>query len=140
MSSVFRSLLVAETHARILFTDVRHHSPAPAYGQESHAGWRSAAMYLFVGVAAMLALIGFASLVLVCTWCKLATGSLGQNARVPDPESMHSGPLKPQMTCSQDDKQEDKVLVIMPGQHEPTFLATQLSSSATQDTTEKGDL
>ncbi|KAH9297146.1 hypothetical protein KI387_028828, partial [Taxus chinensis] len=56
-----------------------------------------------MGVAAMLALVGFASLLLVCTWWRLANADLRENRSTqqqPNLESMESGPVKPEVTCS----------------------------------------
>ncbi|GLJ43172.1 hypothetical protein SUGI_0896290 [Cryptomeria japonica] len=101
---------------------MKYISPATPYNG-SHLGWRSPALYLFIGVAGMLALIGFASFILVCTWCRMVTVTVNRR------ESTHEATIKPDIILCNGDEQDQKVLVIMPGEHKPTFLATQLSSS-----------
>lgn len=67
--------------------------------------WHSPVPYLFSGLAAMLGLIAFALLTLACSYWK---PSAGEEAEVETAAAVF----------------EDKRLVIMAGQNEPTFLAT----------------
>ena len=109
---------------------MRNDTAASAYNGE-HLRWRSPALYLFVGVAGMLALIGLTSMVLLCFWWKIGGGHVDAN----DPERVNPGSIegKEEIICCEIDK-EEKVLVIMPGDEKPTFLAKELSSaSATSD-------
>ncbi|GLJ43170.1 hypothetical protein SUGI_0896250 [Cryptomeria japonica] len=111
---------------RILFTQVSHQSY-----NEAHFGWRSPLVYLFVAVAAMLFIVGFASFILVCTWCRLANDHMraNSNTRQPDAVSPDSGPLKPQAILVEDEEQGGNMLVIMPGDQKPSFVATQVPSA-----------
>ncbi|GLJ43173.1 hypothetical protein SUGI_0896300 [Cryptomeria japonica] len=101
---------------------MRFHNMPPAGYSDSELGSHTVAFYLLIGVATALALLGFASIILFC--CSLPTAN-----PIGGLESLQSHPIKPKVICCYDHQQDEKVLVIMPGDHEPTFLATQLSLS-----------
>ncbi|OIV97711.1 hypothetical protein TanjilG_12468 [Lupinus angustifolius] len=89
-----------------------------------HSTWHSPIPYLFGGLAAMLGLIAFALLILACSYWKLSGRLHTQNEQrdlesVAERESDHSAKNEPIKKVY-----EDKVLVIMAGNHKPTFLAT----------------
>ncbi|KAJ0746333.1 putative protein glutamine dumper [Helianthus annuus] len=88
--------------------------------------WHSPVPYLFGGLAAMLGLIAFALLILACSYWKLS----GYQHNHPDPErDLESGDhdINNDKTSA---VLEEKYLVIMAGQVNPTFLATPISSRA----------
>eukprot|EP01018_Ginkgo_biloba_P001954 Gb_08829 [translate_table: standard] len=74
-----------------------------------HSQWHSPEPYLFGGISAMLTLIAFALIVLACSYWK-SQGSNGTSVE----------PVKNIMS-SRDE--EEKVVVIMAGHQNPTFLA-----------------
>ncbi|XP_071725299.1 protein GLUTAMINE DUMPER 2-like [Rutidosis leptorrhynchoides] len=104
--------------------------------------WHSPVPYLFGGLAAMLSLIAFALLILACSYSKRAgNGENGDRER-----DIEAGDSK----ADNNDKDlayvfEEKYLVIMAGQANPTFIATPVSSKVTsfcscscqKDSTEK---
>ncbi|KAF5749454.1 protein GLUTAMINE DUMPER 3 [Tripterygium wilfordii] len=94
-----------------------------------HSPWSSPVPYLFGGLAAMLGLIAFALLVLACSYWKLSgylEGGEGSGGGELDLEAGEGG--------KGDDVQnlpavmEEKILVIMAGQVQPTYLATPVLS------------
>ncbi|XP_058067885.1 protein GLUTAMINE DUMPER 3-like [Magnolia sinica] len=94
-----------------------------------HSPWHSPVPYLFGGLAAMLGLIAFALVILACSYWKL-TGFLG--SRESDPQNPHQNQqtddsLKPKTP----QQMEMKVVVIMAGDHRPTYLATPISKMST---------
>ncbi|GLJ43168.1 hypothetical protein SUGI_0896220 [Cryptomeria japonica] len=107
-------------HHRFSFREGMNHSAVAAYNG-SGLGWRFPALCLFIAVAAMLVLVACASVILICTWWRLARGTMRAGTHL---ESMASGHMKSQVICGDD----EKVLVIMPGDHKPTFLASHQSS------------
>ncbi|KAI3801667.1 hypothetical protein L1987_29778 [Smallanthus sonchifolius] len=92
--------------------------------------WHSPVPYLFGGLAAMLGLIAFALLILACSYWKLS----GYPHNHPDPErDIESGDGDMKSDINNDKMKtvfEEKYLVIMAGQVNPTFLATAISSRA----------
>ncbi|XP_060171393.1 protein GLUTAMINE DUMPER 5-like [Lycium barbarum] len=80
--------------------------------------WYSPAPYLFAGVAAMLVLITFALVILACSYWK-HSGYPRENS---DTESGEGEKLKVVPIF------EEKIVVIMAGDLNPTFLATPISS------------
>lgn len=113
-------------------SEMRNDTAASAY-DGAHLRWRSPALYLFIGVAGMLALIGLASMVLLCFWWKIGAGSVEAN----DPERVSPVATegKEEITPCDIDK-EEKILVIMPGDEKPTFIAKELSSAPAADSSE----
>eukprot|EP01018_Ginkgo_biloba_P039818 Gb_41710 [translate_table: standard] len=84
----------------------------------AHSGWQWPVTYLVLGeVAAMVTLISLGSIILIYTFWKLSRqvqpGSNGASAHVLG-DSVELCPV---------DKLEDKIIVIMPGDEKPTFLA-----------------
>ncbi|CAK8568526.1 unnamed protein product [Lathyrus sativus] len=85
----------------------------------SHSSWHSPIPYLFGGLAAMLGLIAFALLILACSYWRL-TGQLHD-------EENNNGNSEKEGDSSNEKSvkvYEEKFLVIMAGDQNPTFLAT----------------
>ncbi|TKY65001.1 GLUTAMINE DUMPER 2 [Spatholobus suberectus] len=80
--------------------------------------WKSPIPYLFGGLAAMLALISVALVILVCSYRKRASQSS------PEGEDM-----KEAMPKIIELNSDPEVLVIMAGDHKPTYLAKPISST-----------
>ncbi|XP_050215795.1 protein GLUTAMINE DUMPER 5-like [Mercurialis annua] len=108
--------------------------PAPLMNtQQQRSPWHSPVPYLFGGLAAMLGLIAFALLILACSYWRLS-------GRVEDREGGGSGgdgDLENGNEKESDANKtvvnkvyEEKILVIMAGEHNPTFLATPVSGKA----------
>jgi hypothetical protein len=85
-------------------------------GAHAHPGlWRTPTPYLFLGFAMMMALIAVALLILLCTRRKPSAGS---SRRGSDAESASArGTMAPL-------DREPKVVVIMAGDHMPSFIAS----------------
>ncbi|CAN1228779.1 Protein GLUTAMINE DUMPER 2 [Linum grandiflorum] len=97
--------------------------------EPSTSPWHSPVPYLFGGLAAMLGLIGFALLILACSYWKLS-GQI-ENGGDSDQRDLEAGEeTEDGEKKGKKQQYEEKVLVIMAGQVNPTFLAT-LSSSRT---------
>ncbi|GMJ15820.1 hypothetical protein HRI_005251200 [Hibiscus trionum] len=86
-------------------------SPEPLMAQ-SRSPWHSPVPYLFGGLAAMLALIAFSLLLLACSYCRLSARFDNNNGGGAGESGENEG------VC------EEKILVIMAGEVNPTFLAT----------------
>ncbi|XP_073131917.1 protein GLUTAMINE DUMPER 2 [Henckelia pumila] len=88
--------------------------------------WHSPVPYLFGGLAAMLGLIAFALLILACSYWRFS--SQANNGEGDGAAAAEKG------ESSSEDKAshvyEEKYLVIMAGEVNPTFLATPMSSRA----------
>eukprot|EP01018_Ginkgo_biloba_P039820 Gb_14130 [translate_table: standard] len=89
----------------------------------THSGWQSAIPILMGGVAAMLGVIAFASLILVCSWCSLNRHIEGNN-------EAHAG-------VSEEFREKEKLgcndmgncaMVVMAGDEKPTFLAKPMTA------------
>ncbi|KAJ8479890.1 hypothetical protein OPV22_023617 [Ensete ventricosum] len=107
--------------------------PSAAAGGGGHSGWHSPVPYLFGGLAAMLGLIAFALLLLVCSYWRLSRRRGGDAD--PDPKTWVEVAMP--AACY-----EEKVVVIMAGDEKPTYLATPISSPASLsfgDHSNKGD-
>ncbi|KAL6501884.1 Protein GLUTAMINE DUMPER 4 [Orobanche gracilis] len=82
--------------------------------------WRSPVPYLFGGLAAMLGLIAFALLILACSYWKLSgAGEDGGEGGADASERVDGGSDANDAAVF-----EEKILVIMAGDVEPSFLAT----------------
>lgn len=84
---------------------------------ESHHArppWRTPVPYLFGGLAAMLGLITFALLLLACSYWKLSRRTEDGDG---EKQTESGEKVAPKVF-------EEKILVIMAGQNNPTFLAT----------------
>jgi hypothetical protein len=114
---------------------MRHGAPtaAPANGTAPHSPWQSPVLYLFGGLAAMLGLIAFALLILVCSYWKLSgyldAGSGTDRDRAGsgadgDQKGSAAGAAGPTAGF------QEHVVVIMAGEETPTFLATPAASLA----------
>eukprot|EP00252_Welwitschia_mirabilis_P003206 TRINITY_DN1329_c0_g1_i3.p1 TRINITY_DN1329_c0_g1~~TRINITY_DN1329_c0_g1_i3.p1 ORF type:complete len:149 (-),score=11.90 TRINITY_DN1329_c0_g1_i3:188-634(-) len=108
---------------------------APFYGrighvneeeQHQHLAWKTPALYMFSGVAGMLVLVGLASMVLLFFWWRLAASQNNNNASLRQ-DGENPKELKKESVSTEMTECEDKVLVIMPGNKNPTFVAKQLS-------------
>ncbi|GMN45597.1 hypothetical protein TIFTF001_014792 [Ficus carica] len=98
---------------------------AAAAGQRSP--WHSPVPYLFGGLAAMLGLIAFALLILACSYWRL-TGQMETERSEGESRDIESGGAEKDEASESGDKSlkvyEEKILVIMAGDENPTFLAT----------------
>ncbi|CAI0438617.1 unnamed protein product [Linum tenue] len=83
--------------------------------------WHSPVPYLFGGLAAMLALIAFALLILACSYWRLSTRRRQQGGDVESGDGKEGKPVETKVF-------EEKFLVIMAGDNQPTFLATPASN------------
>lgn len=80
--------------------------------------WNSPVPYLFGGLALMLGLIALALVVLACSYKATSSSSSGEDEAKP---TRPSHVLQPEM--------EPKIVVIMAGDENPTFLAKPVSSA-----------
>lgn len=85
--------------------------------------WHSPVPYLFGGLAAIMALIALALLMLACSYWRLTQESNNNNNNNVVKEGDDDSEKKEQPKVY-----EEKILVIMAGDHKPTFLATPSSS------------
>lgn len=93
--------------------------------------WHSPVPYLFGGLAAMLGLIAFALLILACSYWKLSgylegNDNNGDNGQEQDLEAGNKDEDPRKLPIF-----EEKVLVFLTGQINPTFVATPVSSRST---------
>ncbi|CAL5325962.1 hypothetical protein CsSME_00005327 [Camellia sinensis var. sinensis] len=88
--------------------------------------WNSPIPYLFSGLAVMLGLIAFALVILACSYKKSSSSSSSSSSN----SSTHAGekPVRPPP------EMEPKIVVIMAGDENPTYLAKPVSSSQAQHT------
>nr|DAD31596.1 TPA_asm: hypothetical protein HUJ06_010447 [Nelumbo nucifera] len=89
----------------------------PASAAGGFGGWNSPLPYLFGGIAATLGLIALALLILTCTH------------RKPSTYSSHETEEKTTKPTSPPPDTEYRVVVLMPGDNEPTFIAKPVSSA-----------
>ncbi|KAK8654932.1 hypothetical protein V6N13_107527 [Hibiscus sabdariffa] len=89
--------------------------------------WHSPVPYLFGGLASMMGLVGFALLILACSYCRHSRrlANAGRDAGR-DVESGEKDGGSSKKTAVY----EENVLVIMAGEERPTFLATPASVKA----------
>ncbi|KAL5185303.1 Protein GLUTAMINE DUMPER 4 [Glycine soja] len=87
------------------------------------SAWHSPVPYLFGGLAAIMALIALALLMLACSYWRLTQESNNNNNNNVVKEGDDDSEKKEQPKVY-----EEKILVIMAGDHNPTFLATPSSS------------
>lgn len=99
-------------------------SPSPS-AVPPHNAWHSPVPYLFGGLAAMLGLIAFALLILACSYWRLSNylEEAGES-NSGDATKQDEGEAKPPPCFV------EGFVVIMAGDHKPTFLATPISSRA----------
>ncbi|KAK9055213.1 hypothetical protein SSX86_026295 [Deinandra increscens subsp. villosa] len=91
--------------------------------------WHSPVPYLFGGLAAMLSLIAFALLILACSYSKHAGDR--DDAGADGERDLEAGDSKPENSGKElPPVFEEKYLVIMAGEANPTYLATPVSSRA----------
>ncbi|GAA0172310.1 hypothetical protein LIER_41315 [Lithospermum erythrorhizon] len=108
--------------------EVQSRGSTPVGTVVQRSPWHSPIPYLFGGLAAMLGLIAFALLMLACSYWKLSGHLENSGDHERDLEEGEGG-FKDTMKTAQP-VFEEKFLVIMAGQENPTFLATQISSRA----------
>ncbi|XP_008445290.2 LOW QUALITY PROTEIN: protein GLUTAMINE DUMPER 5-like [Cucumis melo] len=109
---------------------------SPVYSPEPPAvsprtPWHSPVPYLFGGLAAMLGLIAFALLILACSYWKLSIQTEEREGENGDLESGNNiGEMEEEKIKQQQTKKifEEKILVIMAGDQNPTFLATPVTT------------
>lgn len=102
---------------------------APLAAGAAHTAWHSPVPYLFGGLAAMLGLIAFALLILACSYWKLS-GYLEGSAGRADNEGSATDGAKPVASDLPPPAWEEKVLVVMAGDVQPTYLAMPMSGRA----------
>ncbi|XP_009768263.1 protein GLUTAMINE DUMPER 2-like [Nicotiana tabacum] len=94
--------------------------------------WHSPAPYLFAGVAAMLLLITFALVILACSYWKNSSGYPRENGTDDDQSQSDIEAGAGEKSAADMLKVlpvfEEKIVVIMAGDLNPTFLATPVSS------------
>ncbi|PNX86711.1 hypothetical protein L195_g043624 [Trifolium pratense] len=88
----------------------------------THSSWHSPIPYLFGGLAAMLGLIAFALLILACSYWRLS-------GQLQDDEENNNRNIENEKEGENSKNEsvkvyEEKFLVIMAGDQNPTFLAT----------------
>ncbi|XP_030517656.2 protein GLUTAMINE DUMPER 5-like [Rhodamnia argentea] len=88
--------------------------------------WHSPVPYLFGGLAAMLGLIGFALLILACSYWKLSGSS--SNPRGDEENGGEAKTVDGEGCNKAVTVYEEKIVVIMAGDEQPTFLATPVGS------------
>ncbi|KAJ8497302.1 hypothetical protein OPV22_007854 [Ensete ventricosum] len=113
-------------------------SPSSASSGLPHLSRQSPVPYLFCALAMMLGLIGFAFLILACSYWKLASylesgSERGGRDRDMDGPANGGDVAKPPPPC------EESVVVIMAGDCKPTFLATPVASRAATSSDDGGD-
>ncbi|KAG5016788.1 hypothetical protein JHK85_022924 [Glycine max] len=87
--------------------------------------WKSPIPYLFGGLAVMLAIISMALVILVCSYRKRDSQSSSSSSEV-DQEEIKSQAMSKNLETNS----EPEVLVIMAGNHNPTYLAKPITSSS----------
>ncbi|XP_054799283.1 protein GLUTAMINE DUMPER 5-like [Prosopis cineraria] len=96
-------------------------------GSAQRSPWHSPVPYLFGGLAAMLGLIAFALLILACSYWKLSSFLQSEDG------DLESGEAQKQSDSANKEAVkvfEEKILVIMAGDENPTFLATPVCSKS----------
>ncbi|KAH0708335.1 hypothetical protein KY284_009762 [Solanum tuberosum] len=106
-------------------------SPAESF---QRSPWHSPAAYLFIGVAAMLGLIAFALVILACSYLKRS----GETRDGGDDLEYGAGEKSAGDLCKVVPIYEEKIVVIMAGDLNPTFLATPISSKSSSFGDENG--
>ncbi|EOA21783.1 hypothetical protein CARUB_v10002244mg [Capsella rubella] len=87
-------------------------STSTMVASQTRPPWRTPVPYLFGGLAAMLGLIAFALLLLGCSYWKVSRERDDEEKQAESGEKVVAKVF------------EEKILVIMAGQNNPTFLAT----------------
>ncbi|CAL1353038.1 unnamed protein product [Linum trigynum] len=85
--------------------------------------WHSPVPYLFGGLAAMLGLIAFALLILACSYWRISSRRQRGGGDIESGGEKEGKPVENKVF-------EEKFLVIMAGDNQPTFLATPASNRA----------
>lgn len=98
-------------------------APSSTASMMNHSSWHSPIPYLFGGLAAMLGLIAFALLILACSYWRL-TGQLLDEENNNNNRNMENEKDGENSNKESVKVYEEKVLVIMAGDQNPTFLAT----------------
>ncbi|XP_020591869.1 protein GLUTAMINE DUMPER 2-like [Phalaenopsis equestris] len=101
-----------------------------AISPAAHPAWRSPVPYLFGGIAAMLGLITFALLVLVCSYWKLS-GYVDSAEHMSDTADSGDGGRDVGVTQGkQGTAMEERFVVVMAGDERKIFLAQPIRSRA----------
>lgn len=105
---------------------------SPEAMAQPRSPWHSPVPYLFGGLAAMLGLIAFALLILACSYWRLSGRFVGNNSNEGEDMAERDVESGEKDQFGDSEKQvkvyEEKVLVIMAGDENPTFLATPVSN------------
>lgn len=117
-------ILVDTTYAPLSAATVSTPPAVPTASQRSP--WHSPVPYLFGGLAAMLGLIGFALLILACSYWRLSGSS--SNAQGDEENGGEAKPVDGDGYSKAVKVYEEKIVVIMAGDEKPTFLATPVGS------------
>ncbi|XP_047054208.1 protein GLUTAMINE DUMPER 6-like [Lolium rigidum] len=105
-----------EAAAALVGVGSNEQATAAAAGHVGHAAlWRTPTPYLFIGFTLMMGLIAVALLILVCTRRKPSAGSSRRGSATE--EASARGTMAPL-------DREPKVVVIMAGDHMPSFIAS----------------
>ncbi|EYU22035.1 hypothetical protein ABFS82_01G038800 [Erythranthe guttata] len=102
--------------------------------------WHSPVPYLFGGLAAMLGLIAFALLILACSYWKLSGTDDAAERDVESGGAAAAGKGDSSSDAKSPPVFEEKFLVIMAGEVNPTFLATPASSRTNSFNDGKADV
>ncbi|CAJ2643695.1 unnamed protein product [Trifolium pratense] len=103
-------------------TNTNSLAPSSSTTSVTHSSWHSPIPYLFGGLAAMLGLIAFALLILACSYWRLS-GQL-QDDEENNNRNIENEKEGENSTNESVKVYEEKFLVIMAGDQNPTFLAT----------------
>ncbi|PWA58234.1 hypothetical protein CTI12_AA402130 [Artemisia annua] len=98
------------------------HNTTPVSATEPATGfrWHSPIPYLFGGLAMMLTLIAFALIILVCSYKKPYSSSTNSSPNsTPDQEKSSV----PEFRMESSREMEPKIVIVMPGDINPTYLA-----------------
>ncbi|XP_045804966.1 protein GLUTAMINE DUMPER 5-like [Trifolium pratense] len=103
-------------------TNTNSLAPSSSTTSMTHSSWHSPIPYLFGGLAAMLGLIAFALLILACSYWRLS-------GQLQDDEENNNRNIENEKEGENSKNEsvkvyEEKFLVIMAGDQNPTFLAT----------------
>lgn len=116
--------------------DMIRNIAAPSDCESNYSAWHTPVPYIFGGVGAMIALLAFAVFILACSNWKKSRGSSAENIfRSSDIRESNFGlngqnneTVKNTITSCPNDG--DKVVVIMAGDKNPSFMATPSCVSA----------
>lgn len=96
---------------------------SPSTAAQQPSTWHSPVPYLFGGLAAMLGLIAFALMILACSYWRLS----GREQNIDQNRDLENGGEKDRndaASMANEKVYEEKILVIMAGDQNPSYLAT----------------